>query len=88
MPLFHAAGLYLALMMSLFWDTAIALGIPDKPLSSDLVLECLDNLEADAVVLPPVMLEEMSHSKENMGALSKLNIVAFGGGKFVPWDYC
>lgn len=83
-PLFHAAGLYLAIMMSLFWDTTIALSIPEKPLSSDLALECLDNLDADAVVLPPVLLEEMCHSKESMGILSKLNIVAYGGGEFMP----
>ena len=80
-PLFHAAGLYITVMMTLFWDRPVALSVPEKPLSSDLVLECLDCLDADGIILPPVILEEMSQSKESMNVLSRLNAVAFGGGK-------
>lgn len=83
MPLFHAAGLYMAVGMTLFYDVPIALSIPEKPLSSDLVLECLANLDTDALILPPILLEEMSQSKESMRALSKMNVVAFGGGESV-----
>ena len=81
MPLFHAAGLYMAVMMTLFYDVPIALSVPERPLSVDLVLECLANLDNDAVVLPPILLEEMSQSQEAMAALSKMNVVAYGGGK-------
>lgn len=80
MPLFHAAALYVTVTATLFWDTPIGLSIPGRPLSSDLVLECLQNFGADGVILPPILLEELSQSKESMKVLSKLNMVAFGGG--------
>lgn len=79
-PLFHAAGIYVSVIMTLFWDVPIALSIPERPLSSDIVLESLNFLEADGIILPPVILEEMSQSKERMAALSRLNAVVFGGG--------
>lgn len=82
-PLFHAAGLYVTVIMTLFWDCPIALSIPERPLSSDLVLECLDFLDADGIILPPIILEEISQSKESMDIISQMNVVAFGGGKTV-----
>ncbi|SPO06339.1 related to nonribosomal peptide synthetase MxcG (component of the myxochelin iron transport regulon) [Cephalotrichum gorgonifer] len=84
MPLFHAAGLYLTITMTLFWDMVVALAIPEKPLSSDLTLECLTSLKPDSVMMPPVILEDISQSKESMNVLSKLNFVAFGGGSLAP----
>ncbi|KAI1406984.1 hypothetical protein F5Y13DRAFT_207076 [Hypoxylon sp. FL1857] len=80
MPLFHAAALYLFVFHALYWDTPIAFPIIDRPLSSDLVIECLDNLDVELVVLPPSILEDMSQSEEGITALKKLNMVSFGGG--------
>lgn len=58
----------------------MAFGIGERPLSIDLVIECLENADVEGVMLPPAMLEEMSHSEENTQALAKLKIVTFGGG--------
>lgn len=81
MPLFHAAGLYVTVTTTLFWDTPVGLSVPGRPLSSDLVLECLENFKADGMILPPILLEELSQSKESMDVLASLNMVAFGGGE-------
>lgn len=80
MPLFHAAGLYIFLFSTIYWETPIAFGIGDRPLSADLVVECLANADVAGTVLPPAMLEEMSESQEYIQALAKLNLVSFGGG--------
>jgi hypothetical protein len=81
-PLFHAAGIFTSIMMPLYWDVPVALGIGHRPLSSPMVIECLDNLDADSVLLPPVILEELSQSEETMKPLKKLSFAAFAGGKY------
>ncbi|KAI1801790.1 acetyl-CoA synthetase-like protein [Daldinia bambusicola] len=80
MPLFHAAGLYLFILGVLYFGNPAALGIADRPLSIDLVVECLDNLDVEGAVLPPAMLEEMSRNEEHIRSLMKLKCVGFGGG--------
>ncbi|KAI1453837.1 hypothetical protein F4805DRAFT_354992 [Annulohypoxylon moriforme] len=80
MPLFHAAGLYIFVFSAIYWGTPIAFGIGERPLSIDLVIDCLENVDVEGVMLPPAMLEEMSHSDEYIQSLAKLKIVTFGGG--------
>ncbi|KAI1134702.1 acetyl-CoA synthetase-like protein [Hypoxylon sp. FL0543] len=80
MPLFHAAGVYVFVFCAMFWDTPVALGIGDRPLSIDLIVESLENVDVEGLMLPPAMLEEMSHSDEYIRPLAKLNLVLFGGG--------
>ncbi|KAK8122809.1 thioester reductase domain-containing protein [Apiospora sp. TS-2023a] len=80
MPLFHAAGLYMAFWFSVYYAVPIALGITDRPLSGDLVVETLKKADVEAAVLPPAILEDMSLSDEAMKQLAKLKGVAFGGG--------
>lgn len=80
-PLYHAAALYITLFSIHYWDVPAVLGIGDRPLSSDMVLECLKYAEVDSVVLPPVILEELSQSKESINVLKGMAYVGFGGGK-------
>ena len=80
MPLYHAAAMYMTLLMTHYWDVPTALGIGNRPLSSDLVLECLKYSGSDAVTLPPAILEEMSQTEESVETLAGLGLVAFGGG--------
>ncbi|KJZ72782.1 hypothetical protein HIM_07857 [Hirsutella minnesotensis 3608] len=80
MPMFHAAAVYVLTTMTIFYGLPVAMGLPEKPLSSDLVLECLTNAQADAALLPPSILEELSQSEEGVNALKNLNFVSFGGG--------
>ncbi|KUI54166.1 Carboxylic acid reductase [Cytospora mali] len=80
MPLFHIAGLLCVVNLSLYFDTPVALGIPDRPLSADNVIECLENLDVESAFLPPAVIEDMSQTDEGTKALTSLNVVAFGGG--------
>ena len=50
-PLFHAGGLYLFLIRAVYWGNPVALGIVDRPLSPDLVAECLDNLDVEGALI-------------------------------------
>ncbi|KAK4464967.1 hypothetical protein QBC42DRAFT_262241, partial [Cladorrhinum samala] len=84
MPLYHAAAMYFSMIMIHYWEAPSALGIGDRPLSSDMVLECLHHARVDAAVLPPVILDELSQSNEAMEALSGLECVVFGGGSLTP----
>jgi len=52
MPLFHAAGLYVFMSSALYFETPVAFGLPDRPLSSESVLECLKHVEVQGTMLP------------------------------------
>ncbi|KAI1383800.1 acetyl-CoA synthetase-like protein [Hypoxylon trugodes] len=80
MPLFHAAGIFFFVFSTIFYGTSIALGIGDRPLSTELALECLENANVDGAFFPPSILEEISHSEEYIQILAKLKSVAFAGG--------
>jgi hypothetical protein len=80
-PLFHAAALYLSLMLVQYWDLPVALGIGDRPLSADIAVECLKYADVDAIVLAPAIVEELSQSQESTDVLKKLAYVCLGGGE-------
>ncbi|KAK5633742.1 hypothetical protein RRF57_009457 [Xylaria bambusicola] len=79
MPLFHAAGLFAFLTFSLYYETPVALGIPERPVSTDSIAECLENVDVQGTLLPPAILEDMSQSDRYIEPLRKLNIVCFAG---------
>ncbi|KAI1813224.1 nonribosomal peptide synthetase [Poronia punctata] len=80
MPLFHAAGMYTFLITALYYGVPAAFGPADRPLSSDSVAACLENLDVQSAFLPPAILEDMSQTEEHMSQLRKMNIVFTGGG--------
>ncbi|KAL2115272.1 hypothetical protein VTJ04DRAFT_10935 [Mycothermus thermophilus] len=80
MPMYHAAGLYVSLAMIHYWDVPVVLGISGRPLTADLAVDCLKYSGADATLLPPSILEEMSTSNDAIAALKRLGWVGFGGG--------
>lgn len=80
-PLFHAAGLYIGSLNSIYWDTPVALGIPDRPLTTELAKECLEHANVQGTLLPPAIVEEMSQYDECIKVMQKLNFVAWGGGQ-------
>lgn len=81
-PLFHAAGIYVSILTIAYWDISIALGIADHPLSAGFATETLKHLDVQGAVIPPSILDDMSHDEEGITALSKLNVVPFGGGTY------
>lgn len=80
MPQFHMAGLLGTACLSFHQNTPLAMGIADKPVSADMVIECLRYADVESALLPPALIEELSQSEEGVRALAKLNTVAFGGG--------
>lgn len=80
MPLFHMAGVIGGIMNCFYEGCPVVLGPTDRPLTSDLVTECLEQLDVDAVFLPPAIIEDISQSEEGIRALAKMHSVAFGGG--------
>ncbi|KAI1432912.1 hypothetical protein GGR50DRAFT_696631 [Xylaria sp. CBS 124048] len=79
MPLFHAAGLYAFLTITLYYATPVALGLPDRPLTPDTVIESVQNVDVTAVFLPPAILEEMSRNDSHVKELAKLKVFFAGG---------
>ncbi|KAH9885951.1 hypothetical protein F4778DRAFT_798746 [Xylariomycetidae sp. FL2044] len=84
-PFFHAGGLYLFMSRAIYWGNPMSFGVADRPLSPDLVLECLGNLKVEAALLPPVILEYMSKSSDAIKSLLPLKMVAFGGGELAKY---
>lgn len=80
MPLFHAAGMFISLVLMYYWDQVIALAPSDRPVSMDLVLDCIRHCGCQSVLLPPALLEDISQSPETIEPLTKLDHVVFGGG--------
>ncbi|KAI1352855.1 hypothetical protein F5Y01DRAFT_324112 [Xylaria sp. FL0043] len=80
-PLFHAGGLYLFMCRAIYWANPVAFGIANRPLSPDLVVECLKYAEVETALIPPVILEYMSQSPSGIQSLLPLKMVFFGGGE-------
>ena len=80
MPFFHAAGIYTSFLISVYYTIPIALGIADRPISSDLVAESLKNLDVGTALLPPAILEDASLDDQAVTQLAKLDAVGLGGG--------
>ncbi|CAN8099936.1 unnamed protein product [Discula destructiva] len=83
MPLFHMSGLVGAMINPFYEDCSIVLAPTDRPMTADLVTECLERLDVDSTFLPPSIIEDMSQSEDGIKALAKLKSVAFGGGHLV-----
>ncbi|KAK3319499.1 hypothetical protein B0T19DRAFT_268473 [Cercophora scortea] len=80
MPQYHAAGMFMTLQQSIYMEQTVAMGIGNRPLSTDMALECLRDAKADSIFLPPAILEEMSQMDEAIEVLKKLQYTSFGGG--------
>jgi acyl-CoA synthetase (AMP-forming)/AMP-acid ligase II len=80
MPLFHMAAVACMAFFGIYYGTQMVLGVPNRPLSADLVAECLKIIHPDSIVLPPSILEDMSVNEEHVKLLAKLKLTGFGGG--------
>lgn len=80
MPLFHMAGLICTVSLAFYWDTPVVLGVAERPLTAELVIDSLNHADVQSMLLPPALIEDLSQSEEGIAALAKLKILAFGGG--------
>ncbi|KAL7920237.1 hypothetical protein ACQKWADRAFT_328838 [Trichoderma austrokoningii] len=80
MPLFHAAGLGMLMMLTVNYKMPCALNIPEKPLNTELVMQSLAHAGVDGALLPPSVIEDVSSTKDGLKALANLNFLSFGGG--------
>ena len=83
-PLFHIAGLYVATFYSTFYqaEQSLSLGIGTRPITADLMNQCLKHSGADAVFMPPSIVDDMALVPEYIETLKGLKYVAWGGGMF------
>ncbi|RDA93925.1 hypothetical protein CP533_4548 [Ophiocordyceps camponoti-saundersi (nom. inval.)] len=84
MPLFHAASVYGFLCGVIYYDIPMAFGCPDSQLTAAHVMDCFKYSGADAGVLPPSIIEELSSTAEGIAMLKKLSFVVYGGGPVSP----
>ncbi|KAK0767222.1 hypothetical protein N5P37_000956 [Trichoderma harzianum] len=84
MPTFHMAGVACMVIFGIYHGVPIVLGVPNRPLSADLVAECLVHSQADSAVLPPSIIEDMSVNDEHVQLLANLKSTGFGGGNLAP----
>lgn len=80
MPLFHMAGIIGIISNAFYQNCPVVLGPTERPMTSDLVIECLNKADVDSAMLPPAIIEDMGQSEEGIRALGKLVSVAYGGG--------
>ncbi|KAG5967562.1 hypothetical protein E4U58_002145 [Claviceps cyperi] len=79
MPRFHAGGVLVNFLTGpIYFRVPIALPLPGRPLMAELAIECLVHSGADAALMPPSILEEMSKRDGGLDALRRLNLVTFG----------
>ncbi|EXJ70135.1 uncharacterized protein A1O5_07208 [Cladophialophora psammophila CBS 110553] len=80
MPLFHAGGVLLGLLKSLYHDIVMVFQPPAVPLSASVVDGVLRHGKCDGTVIPPFLVEEMLGFPEYFDTLSSLKLVQFGSG--------
>ncbi|TFB05348.1 Iterative polyketide synthase CazM [Trichoderma ghanense] len=84
MPLFHMAGTACTAIFGIYYGVPMVYGVSNRPLSADLVAECLAHSESDSALLPPSIIEDMSLNDTHVKLLAKLKFTGFGGGNLSP----
>ncbi|KAK5449789.1 hypothetical protein LTS15_008361 [Exophiala xenobiotica] len=80
MPLFHAGGVLLGLLKSLYHDIVMVFQPPAVPPSAPVVDGILRHGKCDGTVIPPFLVEEMLSVPEYFDTLAALKFVQFGSG--------
>ncbi|KAL4864056.1 hypothetical protein BDV12DRAFT_205954 [Aspergillus spectabilis] len=83
-PLFHTAGIMPTTLSTFYYSSPTLFRDSSVPLTSDNIVEWLQNSGAGYTLLPPAILEQMSRSQMALDELKKLHAVAFGGGPIAP----
>ncbi|KAJ5715826.1 NRPS-like enzyme [Penicillium malachiteum] len=81
-PYFHLMGL-LSFWESIFHNIPFVAS-PEKLLSVDFVINIVRHTKPTATLLPPSILEDMSHSEDGLACLSSMEFVCYGGAPLAP----
>ncbi|OIW26213.1 acetyl-CoA synthetase-like protein [Coniochaeta ligniaria NRRL 30616] len=80
MPLFHAAGIWSFMILTIYMEKTCALPIADQPMNSEITRRSISCSESDGTIMPSSLLDEVGRSEEGIAVLQKLSFVMFGGG--------
>ncbi|KAJ5712369.1 NRPS-like enzyme [Penicillium malachiteum] len=81
-PYFHLMGL-LSFFESIFHNIPFVAS-PEKLLSVDFVINIVRHTNPTATLLPPSILEDMSHSEDGLACLKTMKFVFYGGAPLAP----
>ncbi|KAJ5085572.1 hypothetical protein N7532_010343 [Penicillium argentinense] len=81
-PFFHLMGFF-SFAMSIFHSVPVLIGL-DKPLSVGYLVDLLKITRPTAALLPPSVLEDMSHDDKALECLRGLKSIYFGGAPLSP----
>lgn len=74
---------FFLILESIFHGVKFAIA-PEKPPTAELLTDLINTVKPTAVVLPPSILEDMSHSETALEALGRLKFVFFAGAPLSP----
>lgn len=80
MPLYHAGGVLLTLLKSLYQDIVSVFQPPAAALNADVFDGILRHGQCSGCVIPPYLLEEMLTKPPHFDTLASLDFVQFGSG--------
>ncbi|OKL63405.1 hypothetical protein UA08_01778 [Talaromyces atroroseus] len=83
-PSFHMAGLYFQILAAFLDKSSLILNHAAAPITGEHVLKMLNYGVATALAAADSILSDLSKSKEGLDALSKLDMVVYGGGPLSP----
>lgn len=81
-PYFHLMGL-ISFVESIFHHIPLV-SSPERLLSIQFLTDLIRHTKPTAAMLPPSILEDMSHSKESLACLGIMKFVCFGGAPLAP----
>ncbi|CAG8197552.1 unnamed protein product [Penicillium salamii] len=81
-PFFHLMGLF-NIVAPVMFGTPFLL-CPDRPLSTELLAQIMDEKSPETAVSPPYVLEEISSTDAGMETLKKFHGIVFGGAPLAP----
>ncbi|PWY68472.1 acetyl-CoA synthetase-like protein [Aspergillus heteromorphus CBS 117.55] len=81
-PYFHLMGL-VSFFESIFHNIPFVAS-PEKLLSVGFLIDLIRHTKPTATILPPSILEDMSHSEEGLACLGSMKFVCYGGAPLAP----
>ena len=74
------AAILTVFLINIYMDMPCVFPYPSAPLNLKVLFEAIDNVPLDGCVVPPSLIEDLSHSAESVPRLKKLKWLWFGGG--------